>query len=136
MDSLTTFGNIIRLQTDEYVFLAEMGSSTYLAKIVKPPQSMALFRLMERRELQSVSGSVQAQQKLERSPLYNFVELTTEEFNNCLALLYGIDRNTSEIENFINLQKLNTQDIQNLKEAILASDGVPGQLKEHVLKLS
>lgn len=119
---LLAFGDIFRFQETEYVYLVDINSITYAAKILDQRVSKTL---MERSEIKAKLGG-----EIKDAKLFCFVMLTTPEFCNRAAHIGFSDQNEPFDEFIDKIGFLNESDLLNLKKEIIASNGVPLALQE------
>lgn len=120
--ALLTFGDIFRFQEREYVYLAEIDSVTYAAKILDRGTSKTL---MARSEVKAKQGN-----DVKNAKLFCFVMLTTPEFCDRAAHIGSSDQNEPFDEWIDKIGLLNEPDLENLKKEIIESNGVPILLQE------
>ena len=107
----------------EYVFLAEINSLTYAARILDSKQTTLLRQSSERSAIRRPSEDAVR--------LYCFVVLTTPGYENRAAHVGMSDRQT-EFPWMDKVCALVAADIELLKKEIIESDGVPIVLKKYV----
>lgn len=123
---MLTFGKVFRHRDKLYVFLAEIDSVIYSAKILDCQVSKTLEQAYNQ---QVVAKGISDREQL----AWAFVMLTTEEWNN-QACHYG---NTTEYDGRFEeiFKELNSQDLENLKKEMLDSSHVPKSLKAYLQSL-
>lgn len=120
--ALLAFGDVFRFQETEYVYLAEINSVTYAAKILDQGLSR---QLIARSEQKAKSGNQPKDAKL-----FCFVMLTTPEFCNRAAHIGSSDQNEPFDQWIDKIGTLNEDDLNNLRKEIIESNGVPLALQE------
>ncbi|MDO8513426.1 MAG: hypothetical protein Q7S37_02910 [bacterium] len=137
MDGLNLFGTIIEWKGSKYVYLIEVGQITYLAKIIEDKE-MAKKLIMRREfvERTSLQGDLNSQSRL-NSPLYCFVILSTVDFEGALALLHKLGYDSTSAADYSNLNKLNEEDLEGLKEEIKENENsLPPEVVDYVKSLN
>ncbi len=123
---MLNFGDIIRLEESEYVYLAASTELIFLAKIVNPQQTQLL-------ELSHSKLPVDNPKR--NNPVYLFVVLTTEEFEGCAAHLHNTDHDIDGVS-CEELGILNDRDLTEIKAEILNPDNsIPPALREQIEKI-
>jgi len=120
--ALLAFGGVFRFQETEYVYLVEINSITYAAKILDQGTSKTL---VARSELKAKRGG-----DIKDAKLFCFVMLTTTEFSDRAAHIGFSDQNEPFDELIDKIGFLNESDLANLKKEIIESNGVPLALQE------
>jgi len=120
--ALLAFGDVFRFQETEYVYLVEINSVTYAAKILDHGTSKTL---MARSELKAKQGG-----EVKDAKLFCFVMLTTPEFSDRAAHIGFSDQNEPLDELIDKIGFLNQSDLMHLKKEIVESNGVPLALQE------
>ena len=128
MDILT-FGQVILFQNNYYVWLVpdEEEGEIHLAKILDMDGTRDL-KLIDERNAKRSSTSHDA-------PIYAYVVLTTDDFDGRAACLVGSNSHVDASDGFSILKSLNDEDIKELKQCILAGNGLPPRLVNLVKKL-
>lgn len=119
------FGNVIRLYNDEeiqeYVYLcASPDNIIFLARI---PDINISQQILKRQDKLAVRPPTQNILRAQNSDLFFYVELTTVEFRNRVAMLTGTDYDDTELDKIREvLPSLEEKDLQNIKREILAAN--------------
>lgn len=133
MDGLITFGSVVTFKNkSRYVFLAEIGSTTYLARIVE--ERATIDELMAMRvglERQIEKGSTAAIKKIE-SLIYCFVVLETSDFESCLAWMVKPSMDKNQFDPVYNWGRLVKQDLEKLEKMIVDNEGIPRELRDYI----
>ncbi|MBI5654982.1 hypothetical protein HZC53_05025 [Candidatus Uhrbacteria bacterium] len=116
------FGDVFRFQETEFVYLAEIDSVTYAAKILNKDLSRQLAANSEQK---AKSGN-----QPKNAKLFCFVMLTTPEFSNRAAHVGFSDQNEPFDQWIDKIGILNEEDLNNLRKEIVESNGVPLALQE------
>lgn len=121
MDILT-FGQVILFKDSYYVWLVldEEEKKIHLAKILDRQKTKELIKVDE-------NNAKKSKYSLD-APLFAYVVLTTEKFNECAAHLYGSDNHTEDSDGLSVFGTLNDKDIGDLKKFILSGKGLPSRL--------
>lgn len=122
---MITFGEVVKYNRAEYVYLAATEEIIYLAKILNRTDGDAINRLYLIRQNQGAMSKV----KIADSPLYCFVQLTTNEFKDRLAHFHQPGQDFGRDCIMDSLGRLNEADLKEIKETI-ATGPVPIELKE------
>ena len=120
--ALLAFGDVFRFQETEYVYLAEIDSVSYAAKILDQSLSRKLVILSELKAKKGI--------EIKKAKMYCFVILTTPEFSERAAHIGSSDQNEPFDEWIEKIGFLNEEDLGNLKKEIIESNGVPLLLQE------
>ena len=124
---MLTFGDVVRIKEEEYVYLAATDEIIYSAKILGHQETTKINNLYIKKQ----SSGALVDVRVANSPLYCFVILTTREFEKRMAHFHQPGRDfQAELERLI-LGKLNEGDMKEIKQTIL-SGPVPMELKELV----
>lgn len=122
----------------DYAYLGEWreGKIIFLARIPDIKFSKLVTQQHDRR---SVCPPNQTTLRALSSPIFFYVELTTEEFKNRLVMLTRPDADESKMQNYCkSLQVLCEEDIEKIKKEILEAPGnaITPKLKEYIQKLN
>ena len=120
--ALLAFGDVFRFQETEYVYLAEINSVSYAAKILDQSLSRKLVAMSESKARQGI--------EIKNAKTYCFVMLTTPEFSERAAHIGSSDQNEPFDEWIDKIGFLNESDLASLKKEIIESNGVPLALQE------
>ncbi|MEK7643689.1 MAG: hypothetical protein AAB390_00075 [Patescibacteria group bacterium] len=136
MDGLISFGTIITWKSQHYIYLAEIGQITYLARIIEDENLKADFLgQYNRLEKASMSGGFRPQIALSNT-IYCFVMLSTTDFEGDIALLHKLGRDTATVEEIANYSKLNEDDAGKLKKELIENTGIAKELQDYIKTLS
>lgn len=136
MDGLISFGTIITWKNQHYIYLAEIGQITYLARIIEDENLKSDFLgQYNRLEKASMGGKFRPQIALS-STIYCFVTLSTTDFEGDIALLHKLGNDTATVEEIANHSKLNEEDIALLKQEVIENTGIAKELQDYVKTLS
>ncbi len=125
---MKTFGDIIKLDGKEYVFLASTDDVLYLARI---PDIVLSQEFIKRRDQAFSIGSKNMPAK-QQSKAWCFVELTTKDFEERIAL-YGYPDTNLTTEDLMDLiGTLSKEDKELLKQEITQDSAVSKGLIEVV----
>ncbi|MFA6547511.1 MAG: hypothetical protein WCT11_01030 [Candidatus Magasanikbacteria bacterium] len=124
---MVTFGEVIKYKELEYVYLAATEEIIYLAKILNRADGEAINRLYLKRQNQGALSNV----KIADSPLYCFVQLTTNEYRDRLAHFHQPGQDFGRDYIMDSIGRLNDADLKEIKETITTGP-VPIELKELV----
>lgn len=135
MTDILQFGDIVRYNREEYVYLAATAEIIYLAKILNTSESSLVLAHFER-----ICGKGSSRQLIKLShPVYCFVELQTAEFQARLAHMYNNahdfhkDTATTIIDK---LAHLDGKDVAEIKNVILEKNSpVSRELRELIQQL-
>ena len=133
MDGLITFGTVVTFKdSSHYIFLAQIGTTTYLAKIIEEKRVVQDF-LARRAELekQIEKGSTRAKAIVE-SPLFCFVILETTEFNNCIATLAKPSMDAKQFDPKYNYGRIVAEDVKKLRDVIIDNEGMSKELRDYI----
>lgn len=127
MDGLLKFGDVFIYKEEEYVYLAQTADTLYAAKILNPQHSKLVSETFVRRDRnQKMRGQTS------QHPLYCFVMLSTEGFQDRMASFYKPYAKDPESVT----GTLNAQDIGQLIDTIVdPASPIPFELKELVSKI-
>ena len=129
MSTALTFGDVVRLDGKDLIFLGLTTEIIYLAKMLDLEGSRQFVAVRD-----SVFKSTPKAAKASNNQLYCFIELETSEFKNRIAH-YGIREDKSEyiLEDFLDkIGSLNSKDKSLLKKEILDDGALPEDLKNVV----
>lgn len=124
MALIIKFGDVVRYNENEYVFLAQNDGIIYAAKILDKNTTGSIQKLEESRYKKN------SIQKVKNNVLYSYVILSTDEFKDRMAHLNNTDKNNFELVFDITCT-LNNNDQKKIKEEILnESSAVSAKLKQ------
>ena len=124
---MVTFGEVVKYKETEYVYLAATAVIIYLAKILNRTDGEAISRLYLKRQSQGAMSNI----KTADSPLYCFVQLTTDEYKDRLAHFHQPGQDFGRDYAMDSVGRLNDADLKEIKETIMTGP-VPLELKELV----
>lgn len=126
---MITFGEVVNYDEAQYVFLAATEKIIYLAKILNSHEAKRVNNLCAKRQSDGQLA------KVENSPLYCFVILSTDNFKDRMAHLgsTGHDFISNLVMDIIG--RLNGDDLREIKKTIITGP-VPTELKELVRDLA
>lgn len=122
---MITFGEVVKYKEVEYVYLAATEEVIYLAKILNHTDGEAINKLYIKRQSQGAMSNI----KIADSPLYCFVQLTTNEFKDRLAHFHQPGQDFGRDYIMDSIGRLNDADLKEIKETIMKGP-VPLELKE------
>ena len=120
---LLSFGDVFRYKEEDYIYLARTEDVFYTARILSVNDTALVLKQ---------SNTTRASRPGVQSPLYCFVILSTEGFNERMAHLFNPDKN--EVNIYTDKYcSINPGDLKALKKEILDPETlVPRQLKDLV----
>ena len=124
---MVTFGEVIKYKETEYVYLAATEVIIYLAKILNRTDGETINRLYLKRQSQGAMSNIRTAD----SPLYCFVQLTTDEYKDRLAHFHQPGQDFGRDYAMDSVGRLNDADLKEIKETIMTGP-VPLELKELV----
>lgn len=122
---MITFGEVLNFEGAQYVYLAATEEIIYLAKILSRSEAERINNLCARRQS---DGQIN---RVDNSPLYCFVILSTDEFRDKMAHLGKTDHGFNLDSYMDSIGRLNKIDLRAIKKTI-SSGPVPIELKELV----
>lgn len=129
---MINFGDVFKFENKSFVYLMQTGDLIFAAKILEVEEARLLKRMYEaaqQREKKLPPGAYRPSD----GPVYSFVVLSTDDFVN-MGAHYGAPPLNTDIRIDI-CGKLCNEDVEMLKEEIMADSGIAIALRERITAL-
>jgi hypothetical protein len=133
LGKIINFGDIIKYNGFEAVYLFGSDNNVYLASILGQMDSEILKSRREQTEKKAKQGDSAAHYRLLNNANFRFIVLTTEEFKERIAMYDPLLNDPDLISNVI-VGSVNENDLKELIKEI-DGDGYPGELRKFVRSL-
>lgn len=131
--NMINFGDIIKYNGFEAVYLFGNDNNVYLASILSETQSEIYKHRRNQTEKKALQGDSAAQHRLLKNANFRFIVLTTDEFKERIAMYDPILNDPDLISNVV-IGQINENDLKELITEI-DGDGYPGELRKYVRSL-
>lgn len=136
MNGIISFGTIINWKAYRYIYLAQIGQITYLARIIEDERLKTDFLEQYNRVEKAATGGKFRSQASLANTIYSFVILSTADFEGDIAWLHKLGNDAASVDAIARYSMLNEEDSVKLKKQIIENDGISRELRDYVVTLN